>query len=796
MLCAVSLGCRSWTRYDACPTVPTYTVPPAPLGTALGGPVAPTGRVTITPAELVAPVCSEVVLVASVCDEGYLMANQQVSWALTPESVGHFLNVGNTGSFGWLISPFSLPRQISARQAVTATTAEDYSVPAGPGCASGVCVRRGQAWLSVTSPQEGVSYVSACCPDLPGGSARQQTAAIYWIDGQWTFPPPSIQPLGASQTLATTVARATNGSPIAGWIVRYEVVSGPDAGFGPQRERAIEVSTNELGQAMVDLTELDPTPGTNEIRIEVLYPQAGKRLVVGRGSVQHTWTSSLALTIQGPPRVDLGRTAEYVLEVNNPANQGATNVAVAMPIPPGFRFVSSDPPAEQVGNQLQWQYAQLAAGDRRSLAVRFALERPGTHQVCATLVASGDVQFQQCVTTTVPGITGPGTPGPGPNTPPATNPPGGPNTTPSNTTPPNTTLPTAPRVNVAIEAPATVELGKTVDFNLVFTNLGNTPATGLLITDAFDAGLKHAVAESPIERDLDTLAPGQTRSVKVTFTATQAGRQCNRVVLTGAGNLRQEATRCVEVTRATPMRPQISLRKTGPATKEVGQDAEFAVEVRNTGDAPLTGLVITDRYGPELRPVFATENYKLQIQNGYTLTWNVDRLPVGEAIQLRIVCRCESASSRACGRAEVATREGVQSAEESCLAVRAPTSMLTVSVINLHNPVDVGQDVPFEIHITNSGATSATHISVEAFVPPEMTPKRVGTSGPSRNFDIDGRAIRYSPFPELQPGQSITYRVMARADRPGEVKLSVRVSGDQLTQPLENSTTTKINPPQ
>src|SRR5690606_21231297 len=107
----------------------------------------------------------------------------------------------------------------------------------------------GQSWVALTSTQEGVSCVSACTPDLPTGAANTQAATVYWVDGQWTFPPPSIQPLGAAQRLATSVTRATNGAPVPGWIVRYEILSGPEAGFGPEGSRVVEVPTDELGQA-------------------------------------------------------------------------------------------------------------------------------------------------------------------------------------------------------------------------------------------------------------------------------------------------------------------------------------------------------------------------------------------------------------------------------------------------------------------------------------------------------------------------------------------------------------------
>ncbi len=761
-VCALLLGCRSW-QYQPAPTVPTYTVPPAPLGTAIQPPgaVAP-GRIMITPAELVAPVGTEVLLTASVCDAGFLRANQRVNWMLSPDSAGQFINAGEGGAFSWLISPFSTPRQVTPHAALVATAEEDVRLPGG------ACIRRGQSWAALTSAQEGVSYVTASTPDLPSGSANTQTATVYWVDGQWTFPPPSIQPLGAVQRLVTTVTRATNGAPVPGWIVRYEIVSGPEAGLGPEHSRVVEVPTDELGQGSIDLLQNAPTPGTNEIRIDVIYPQGGKRLVVGRGSVQHTWTSSLALSITGPDRAQVGATVQYVLEIQNPSDQPASNVAVALPLPDGYRLLGTDPPAEHVGPQLQWQFPVVAAGDRRSLAARFQVERPGQYELCATLVASGDAQFQQCTRTTVPAAAQP-QPSPQPQ-------------------------PIGQQADVRLNGPQQVQLGQDAHFTAVITNRGNRPLTNLLIWAEFDAGLQHEEAPSPIESPLDDLAPGQSRSVDLVFRTTRPGRQCTRIEVTADGGIRTTASACVDVQQgAARGNPRFEIRKTGPQVKQVGEDAEFAVEVHNTGDAVLSDLVITDRYGPELRPVYATENHRLQQGTGYTLSWNVDRLPPGESVQLRIVCRCEAAAVRTCTLAEAKAGDAVAGSDEACLAIRAPESMLTVSVVDLYDPVEVGQDVPFEIRIQNRGATSATYVTVEVNLAPELSPRRVGTGGETRSFEINGQTVQFSPFPELQPGQTITYRVRARAERPGnQVRVDARVSCDQLPQPIQSSTTTDI----
>ena len=90
------------------------------------------------------------------------------------------------------------------------------------------------------SPVEGVSNVTVVAPDVVLPAERAKTATIYWIDAQFGLPTPAITPAGAKQTLTTTVWRQSNNCPRAGWIVRYEVVCGPQAVFGPAGSPTIE----------------------------------------------------------------------------------------------------------------------------------------------------------------------------------------------------------------------------------------------------------------------------------------------------------------------------------------------------------------------------------------------------------------------------------------------------------------------------------------------------------------------------------------------------------------------------
>ncbi len=66
------------------------------------------GQIIITPSRIVAPVGSEVVVLAGICgDDGYFVQNQPLEWMLSNNSVGEFVEIGGMhhSSFNKLIPP-------------------------------------------------------------------------------------------------------------------------------------------------------------------------------------------------------------------------------------------------------------------------------------------------------------------------------------------------------------------------------------------------------------------------------------------------------------------------------------------------------------------------------------------------------------------------------------------------------------------------------------------------------------------------------------------------------------------
>ena len=164
-------------------------------------------------------------------------------------------------------------------------------------------VLRGQTWIGLTSGSEGDSVVTALSPEIADPATRQQSAVVHWVDVRWTAPPATAALPGSRPRLTTHVMRKSSGAPIAGWLVRYTIAGGPPAGFSPGGLTDIEVPTDALGSATVEIVQPTPALGANQITVRLARPAGatGERLEIGSGSTQVTWTPTSPPAAPAPP---------------------------------------------------------------------------------------------------------------------------------------------------------------------------------------------------------------------------------------------------------------------------------------------------------------------------------------------------------------------------------------------------------------------------------------------------------------------------------------------------------------
>lgn len=743
-------------------------------------------QLTLAPKSIIAPVGSEVVLVAGLCSgKGYYLKREPIDWTITRESVGQFVQVPNEHSVWrhlWNIQPEKRSGDLAAAR----TQVKPVTITRGNADPSDdVHVASGQSWVTVTSEIEGTSRVMAYSPGVDDWSLRKQTATIYWVDAQWQLPAPACVPAGQTHLLITRLTRSDGVTPICGYVVRYEVVGGPPVSFAPSGASTVDVFSDEQGNAAVEISQPPNQPGTSEIRISIIRPpqQTGDpTLTLGQGFTSLTWSApGLALGISGPASAAMDSTVTYQINVTNPGDQAARDVVVSDVLPPGLSLISSEPPGSPLGDRLEWRLGDVSGFGTQTITLHCRATRRGDVQHCASARSADGLTADDCVTTRI----------------------------------------FAPSLSLTMTGPETAEVGQRIEFHVEVTNTGPEPLRNVSVTDRFDAGLSHTEGErSPIERVIESIPAGQTVRLAVPFNVVAPGRLCHTLEAVAEGGEKAVASTCVTVTQpAQPVQPEVQNRPalqtalSGPVDVRVGELPLYSLRVTNTGNVPLTNVAVSYRYPASLEPKSATGGNE---HVGAALIWRVATLAVGQSSNLQVQCLALRADIGAVGRVEATSDQNASHNSEFTTRISpaaAPpgvvpggvppgaaaetvpvTGNLTVAISGLVNPARVGQVVTYLVTIKNDRNVSDKDVRCSVIFPAGMSDFKFRSDVP-HTVQIGGNTVELSPFAELRAGDEISFNVDAKPTQAGQITVRAQVKSLRSPEGVSDDAQTTVTAP-
>jgi uncharacterized repeat protein (TIGR01451 family) len=750
----------------------------------------------LSPSRMIAPVGSEVVLLAGLCGaDGYFVTCQPVEWTLSQDSTGHFVEVGSQGRPWYARLVGRAPKKVSGSYATGTTSCATEVITRGTTDPNDdVSLLRGQTWISVTSASEGTSRVTCMARRVESWDHRKQTATIHWIDAQWVFPAPIVARAGQSHILATTITRRTSPAPVVGWKVRYEIVDGPPARLGVEGSSVAEVDTDAFGKAAVPIVGATTQPGVTRVRIQVIRPPAPgdglARQVVGEGFVTVTWSASgLAVAVAGPPTAEVDQKLTYQVNVSNPGDLAARDVLVIDELPPGLRFVGGTPSGyRQFGNRVEWHLGEIGPRQARALTIECVAQTAGEITHCVKARSGEGVEHESCAITRV----------------------------------------ISNALQLQMTGPPTAVVGQEVTYNIVLTNRGRQPLTGLRLQDTYDPGFQHSIP-SPIKRLVGPLAPGEERKLEVSFTIVRPGQLCHTLQITADGGHSAVQRACLTAhaapaqprpapqTQPAPepeparpaARPEMTVEKTAPTQSRVGQTVEFRILVRNVGPVAITGIRIADEYPSSLQPVAASLGRQVIERQ---IVWTVERLLPGESTERLVRCECVEVNPNACNRVTVTADGGLQEEDQACVRIQraipppevprtdgvpprleeptieppvpptngrtAPTDEprpaaageLRLIVAAFGDPVKVGEKIRFSVALENDRTSSDKNVRLMIKLPEGVKYERIIDLPPLELSSVSGdaRTLKMRPIAEMRAGETIRFMVEVLAARAGK----------------------------
>ena len=446
-------------------------------------------------------------------------------------------------------------------------------------------------------------------------------------------------------------------------------------------------------------------------------------------------TSVILLERTMPKEVRIGQSFEYTVKLSNLTRAKVDDVVFTEQFPGDFQVKNVTPnPSNTQGNLATWQIGSLGPRDSRRFRISGTASRLGDLTSCCTVTFN----TKACSSVRV----------------------------------------VEPKLELVKTAPSEVMLCDPIPLRFVVTNRGSGVAENVRITDRLPAGWTTTDGKSNISMNAGDLRAGASREFTAQVRSSKTGDFENKAVATEAGGLTADS-----IARTRVVRPKLTLTKECPDLRYIGRPADFQITVRNNGDAPARNVVLVDNLPPGLD--FLKADNAGRATRGQ-VSWNLGTIAPGGSRSVQVKCRASQPGEFR----NTAHVKGywAEASAECTLRVRGVPALL-LEVVDVDDPIEVGEKETYEITILNQGTAPGTNLVIACDLPPEQT--FVSADGPTRAAGTPGRVV-FSPLPSLSPKAKATYRVVVRGSGTGDVRFKVSMTGDQLDSPVEETESTHI----
>jgi uncharacterized repeat protein (TIGR01451 family) len=493
-----------------------------------------------------------------------------------------------------------------------------------------------------------------------------------------------------------------------------------------------------LRQAPLPSNPIIPASGSNPATLSrsvltspAIAPSTGGPLKSSGG----TQSPCVQIEKRGPEIGYIGQPLRYDIVVRNAGLTPVQQVRVDDEIPAGVRYVGSDPPGEAAGNRLTWHIGALEPYAERHIRVDVQPPGEGELQTRATVTFSGAASLR--------------------------------------------TLVVQPRVTLAMRGPEQVAAGDPVPFQITATNTGGTAIPSLTLRGRLTDGLQHPQG-SFIEADLGALGPGESRTVTLTTTAARGGVQSCEVTATPGGpDISARASVLV-------LEPSLQIRRTGPTRCYLKSEIGFELEVTNPGTATANDAVVTEMLPAGFEYFMASDggNYDAATR---AITWRCPALNSGAKRTVTYRVRAIAVGEQT-DRATAHADRGPDAKAESVFLVEG-VAALSLEVVDLEDPVEVGGELTYEVRIVNQGSCACANIQITATAPDGLQPRE--GSGPT-SHRMQGQQLVFDPLPRLATKADVVYRIKVRGVQPGDYRFRVQMTCDQLKAPVVKEESSRV----
>ena len=438
-----------------------------------------------------------------------------------------------------------------------------------------------------------------------------------------------------------------------------------------------------------------------------------------------------------PAEVAGGGEFDYAIRVTNMANYTLHDVVVSDELSKGMSLKSSEP-SGTLGAVSKWNLGDLHQGESKVIRARGAVTGNADEVGgCASLT------YNEKLCASVPVV----------------------------------------RPKLKLEKIGPAEVLKCDEFTYTFraTNEGTGVVRGVILEDQLPEGLLTTKGKSSVRLNMGDLAAGKTKSANVRVKATKAGSFANKATASSSSSGINASSNTV-TTRVSEPRLELAIKCRDKAF--IGKSVCYSFTVDNKGNGIAKDAIIELALPSGLRLSKVTDGGQ---KSGSGVKWKVGDLAPGASKKVSL---CLSPTKQ--GTVELRARTKARCADtvsKSCSTEFVGIPAILLEVIDVEDPIPVGEIEEYEIVATNQGSADGTNIKIEILL--EDTMKFEKAEGATK-ATVSGNKVTFEALPALSPKKTATWKVFVKAVSQGDVRFGVQMTSDQLKRPVNETESTNF----
>lgn len=311
-------------------------------------------------------------------------------------------------------------------------------------------------------------------------------------------------------------------------------------------------------------------------------------------------------------------------------------------------------------------------------------------------------------------------------------------------------------------------------------NTGSGPASNVVIKDTLPEGLAMPNGSRSVNIPVGNLSAGESKAYEVVAEASRTGEFSSGAVATADAGLEAEA----DATNTVVTQPELAVAVDCTELQFLRRNFTYNYTIENNGDGVANAATASATIPQGTTVARMSDGGRVV---GNSVVWDFGSMEAGSSRDFSMTLSASSIGSYT--SSVTANADCADSVSDSCTTEIQGIPASLLEVVDITDPVEVGQQTTYIITVTNQGTAADTNIRIVTTLPAEQS--FVSATGQT-NATANGKTVTFAPSGSLAPGEAFTWRVTVRAESAADSRFRVQMTSDNLKSEVIETESTNL----